>query len=138
MNMYSDSLRYKEQSIQTMTARELLGVVLDELVRRLYLARQSLHQQDFALFEQSLQRAVEIYNHLRLTLDHRYPISAELYNLYRVQTQFLYRLLASRSHAQMDEAVSLASDLRDTWWEAEQRSHIPSSRSALPAEGRAL
>lgn len=122
MNQHSVLPRYQEQAVRTMTAQELLGVVLDELVRRLYLARQSLMQADFDLFEASVRRAIEIYGYLCLTLNRSIPLSAELYELYRVQTQLLCRVLAGRSPDRMEEAVSLAKELRDTFETAEKQS----------------
>ena len=138
MNIYSTPSHYKEQTIQTMTSKELLGVVLDELVRRLYLARHSLQQKEYELVAQSLERSIEIYHYLRMTLNRSIPRSAELYELYQVQVQFLYRILASRSCLQMEEAVTMARELRDTFCEAEKASRTPSSGMTHSPEWRVL
>lgn len=78
--------QYKEQSINTMTQGELLLLLYDELVKRLTQAELALGKENWALFEASVQRSIDIINYLDQTLDQQYPISANLTQLYEYFT----------------------------------------------------
>lgn len=74
--------QYKTQSINTMTQGELLLLLYDELYKRLAQAELMLDQQNFPVYETSLERAVAIIEYLDATLDRQYPISKNLAQLY--------------------------------------------------------
>ncbi|MBQ6986835.1 MAG: flagellar protein FliS, partial [Oscillibacter sp.] len=74
--------QYKEQSLNTMTPGELLLLVLDELVKRLLRGDLALQQQNYELFDASIDRCIAIVRYLDDTLDRKYEISRELHRLY--------------------------------------------------------
>ena len=86
--------QYKQQSINSMTAGELLLLLYDELVKRSTLASMALDKQDFPQFENSVDRCVDIVNYLDDTLDHQYPISKDLSRMYEFFTYQLGRILS--------------------------------------------
>ena len=69
--------QYKAQSINTMTQGELLLLLYDELYKRLSQAELMLDQQNYSVYEASIERAVAIIEYLDATLDRKYPISWE-------------------------------------------------------------
>ncbi len=117
MNGYD---QYKTQSINTMTSGELLLLLYDELVKRLLRAELALDQENYELFEESVIRCREIIRYLEDTLDHQYPISAELSRLYEFFQYQLSRVTASRKKSILQELRPYIEDLRSSFREAEK------------------
>lgn len=111
---------YKEQSVNTMTPGEMLNLLYDELLKRLTRAELAIEKKDYDLFEQSMQRSVDIVIYLKKTLNHKYEISAELKRMYDF---FLYefgRIKAGRNAALIADVRPLIIDLRDAFREAQK------------------
>ncbi len=119
--MYTNGYdQYKTQSINTMTSGELLLLLYDELVKRMLRAELALDQENYELFEQSVIRCREIIRYLDDTLDHQYPISAELSRLYEFFQYQLSRVMASRKKSILQELRPYIEDLRSSFREAEK------------------
>ncbi len=99
---------YQEQGINDMTPGELLLLLYDELVKRLFRAGLALDKEDYDLFEASVDRSLDIIRYLDDTLDMQYPISR---NLNRLYDYFSYEL---------DRVKTMAGELRDTFREAQK------------------
>ena len=112
--------QYKQQSLNTMTPGELLLLVLDELVKRLMRGDLALQQQDYALFEASIDRCIAIVRYLDDTLDRKYEISRELHRLYEFFSYDLNRIKIGRNKPELDRLSPLIIDLRDTFRIAER------------------
>ena len=112
---------YKQQSLSTMTQGELLLLLLDELVKRLLRGELALEQQDYPLFEASMERCIDIVRYLDDTLDRRYEISQQLHRLYEFFTYDLTRVKIGRNKEELERLRPIITDLRDTFREAEQR-----------------
>lgn len=111
---------YKEQGINAMSQGELLLLLYDELVKRLLRAGLALDKEDFALFEASVDRALDIIRYLDDTLDMQYPISHNLNRLYDYFSYELNRAKAGRNRKELERVRTMASELRDTFREAEK------------------
>ena len=109
---------YKEQGINDMTPGELLLLLYDELVKRLLRAGLALDKQDYALFEASVDRCLDILRYLDDTLDMQYPISRNLNRLYDYFSYELNRVKAGRNRTELDRVKTMVGDLRDTFREA--------------------
>ncbi len=119
--MYEKGLQqYKEQSVMTMTQGELLVLLYDELLKRLKRAEISCENQVFDTFEQSIQRAVEILQYLKQTLNYDYAISRELANLYNFYIKELSRAKASRKVEPIQGIQPLISEVRSAFIEAKK------------------
>ncbi len=112
--------QYKQQSLNTMTPGELLLLVLDELVKRLMRGDLALQQQDYELFEASIDRCIAIVRYLDDTLDRKYEISRELHRLYEFFSYDLNRIKIGRNKQELDRLSPLIIDLRDTFRMAER------------------
>lgn len=117
MNGYD---QYKAQSINTMTSSELLMLLYDELVKRILRAELALDQENYDLFSQSIDRSREIVRYLNDTLDHQFPISAELSRLYEFFQFELSRVSASRKKEILEELKPLVEELRNSFRQAEK------------------
>lgn len=111
---------YKEQSISTMTQRELLLLLYDELVKRLLRCDLALAKKDYPLLEASADRSIQILQYLDDTLDHNYPISGELHRLYEFFIFELNRVKIGRNKDRLDKIRPMIVDLRDTFRAADK------------------
>ncbi len=111
---------YKEQTVNTMTSGEMLNLLYDELLKRLTRAELALEKDDFELFEQSVQRAVDIVTYLKDTLNHNFEISAELRRMYDFFLYEFSRMRAGRNSEVIKEVRPLIIDLRDAFKEAQR------------------
>lgn len=117
MNGYQN---YKNQTVNTMTPGEMLNLLFDELLKRMTRAELALEKKDYELFDQSVQRSIDIVTYLKNTLNFNFDISMELRRLYDF---FLYefgRIMAGRNSAVIAELRPLIIDLRDAFKEAQQ------------------
>ncbi|TCS82802.1 flagellar export chaperone FliS [Muricomes intestini] len=112
--------QYKEQSVMTMTPGELLLLLYDELMKRLKRAEIALDTKNYELFEQSVDRSVEIVKYLKDTLNHSYEISTELGSMYDFFIYELSRLQAGRKKKTIQELQPLVKELRDAFAVAEK------------------
>ena len=109
---------YKEQGINDMTPGELLLLLYDELVKRLLRAGLALDKKDYALFEASIDRGLDIIRYLDDTLDMQYPISRNLNRLYDYFSYELNRVKAGRNRTELNRVETMVGELRDTFREA--------------------
>ena len=106
---------YKEQAINTMTQGELLLVLYDELVKRAKRAELALEKENYPLFEESIQRCIDIIRYLNDTLDRKYPISYEIARLYDFFSYDLNRIKYGRNKEELARLQPMLADLRDTF-----------------------
>ena len=111
---------YKEQGINEMTPGELLMLLYDELVKRLLRAGLALDKKDYALFEASVDRSLDIIRYLDDTLDVQYPISRNLNRLYDYFSYELNRVKAGRNKTELDRVKTMVGELRDSFREAQK------------------
>ena len=112
--------QYKTQSINTMTQGELLLLLYDELYKRLAQAELMLDQQNFPVYEESLDQAVAIVEYLDATLDRQYPISKNLAQLYEYFTYELGRAKIGRRKEVLTHTKSMIGELRDAFRQAQK------------------
>lgn len=110
--------QYKMQSVNTMTSGEMLLLLYDELLKRLARAQVALEDENYDLFNQSVQRSKEIVQYLDFTLNMEYKISYELRRMYEFFLYELSRLQAGRKVAVFQELKPLVGELRDAFKEA--------------------
>ena len=116
--------QYKMQSVNTMTSGEMLLLLYDELLKRLARAQVALEDENYDLFNQSVQRSKEIVQYLDFTLNMDYKISYELRRMYEFFLFELSRLQAGRKVAVIQELKPLVGDLRDAFKEASKTAAV--------------
>ena len=112
--------QYKEQSVNTMTQGELLLLLYDELYKRLSQAELMLDQQNFPVYEASIERSVAIIDYLDSTLDRQYPISGNLAQLYEYFTYERGRAKIGRRKEVLTHVKSMVGELRDAFRQAQK------------------
>ena len=121
--------QYKQQSINSMTAGELLLLLYDELVKRSTLASIALDKADWPTFEATMDRCIDIVNDLDETLDHKYPISRDLSRMYDYFTYEMGRVKIGRNKAVLEQLRPMLADMRDTFRAAEKNSGSQEKRA---------
>ena len=116
--------QYKLQSVNTMTNGEMLLLLYDELIKRLARAQIALEDENYDLFNQSVQRSKEIVQYLNNTLNMNYKISYELRRMYDFFLFELSRLQAGRKVAVIQELKPLVAELRDAFKEASKTAAV--------------
>ena len=116
--------QYKMQSVNTMTSGEMLLLLYDELLKRLTRAQVALEDENYDLFNQSVQRSKEIVQYLDFTLNMDYKISYELRRMYEFFLFELSRLQAGRKVAVIQELKPLVAELRDAFKEASKTAAV--------------
>ena len=116
--------QYKLQSVNTMTSGEMLLFLYDELIKRLARAQIALEDENYDLFNQSVQRSKEIVQYLNNTLNMNYKISYELRRMYDFFLFELSRLQAGRKAAVIQELKPLVAELRDAFKEASKTAAV--------------
>lgn len=116
--------QYKLQSVNTMTSGEMLLLLCDELIKRLARAQIALEDENYDLFNQSVQRSKEIVQYLNNTLNMNYKISYELRRMYDFFLFELSRLQAGRKAAVIQELKPLVAELRDAFKEASKTAAV--------------
>lgn len=111
---------YREDALNTMTPGELLLLVYDELVKRLTQAQLTLEKEDYTAFETAVDRAVDVVHYLDDTLDHQYPISAQLARLYDYFCYELSRVKSGRNKTELERVKRMACELRESFRTAEK------------------
>ncbi|MEG0780745.1 MAG: flagellar export chaperone FliS, partial [Oscillospiraceae bacterium] len=91
----------QEQNVNDMTPGQLLTLLYDELVKRVARAELALERQNYDLFEESVDRSIDIIHYLDDTLDPQYPISGDLTRLYEFFCYELCRVKAGRNRTEL-------------------------------------
>ena len=78
----------------------------------------ALDKADYALFEASVDRCLDIIRYLDDTLDMQYPISRNLNRLYDYFGFELNRVKAGRNKTELERVRTMVGELRDTFREA--------------------
>ena len=120
--------QYQQNSIMTATPEELTLMLYNGCIKGIRLAKIGLEDKDYEKANLYLCKAQAIIRELRATLDMKYDISKNLYELY---TYFLDRLIEAnvkKESSILDEVEQFVSDLRDTWAEAMKDARIKQAR----------
>lgn len=116
--------QYQQNSIMTATPEELTLMLYNGCIKGIRLAKIGLEDKDYEKANLYMCKAQAIIRELRATLDMKYDISKNLYELY---TYFLDRLIEAnikKESSILDEVEQFVSDLRDTWAEAMKDARI--------------
>lgn len=116
--------QYQQNSIMTATPEELTLMLYNGCIKGIRLAKVGLEEKDYEKANLYMCKAQAIIRELRATLDMKYDIAKNLYDLY---TYFLDRLIEANVKKEasiLDEVEQFVSDLRDTWSEAMKDARI--------------
>lgn len=110
--------QYRENTVYTSSPEELTLMLYNGLVRFILQAQLAIDEKNMEKAHNSITRAEDIVLHFQATLDMKYEISQGLNLIY----DYMYRRLTDanikKDKLVLEEVLSLAKELRDTWAQA--------------------
>jgi flagellar secretion chaperone FliS len=114
---YAALNKYKENSVTTATPEELTLMLYDGAIKFMNIAKFSIEKKEMEKAHNSLVRAQDIINELNYSLDMKYEISSEMRDLYDFIMSKLIDGNLQKDTNHIDDALSITSEMRDTWKE---------------------
>lgn len=123
--------QYKEQSLSTMAPGELLVKLFDEVIKQCRLSAIAIRSKDYGQANDGLTKSQTIITTLMSSLDMRYPISAELREMYVFLGKQLLNANLQKDAILIEQVLPLIKDLRDSFEQADkisrQNKHVPAA-----------
>lgn len=116
--------QYQQNSIMTATPEELTLMLYNGCIKAIRFSKVAIEDKDFEKTNVYICKAEAIIRELRATLDMKYDISKNLYDLY---TYFLDRLIESnvkKDTGILNEIEGFVVQLRDAWTQAMKDARI--------------
>jgi flagellar protein FliS len=118
MAIYKAYNQYKENSILTSTPEELTLMLFNGIVKFIMQSQLAIEENQLEKANNAILRAQDIITELQSTLDTRYEISKSMALLYDYMQRRLIDANVSKDSKVLDEVLSYATELRDTWVQA--------------------
>lgn len=115
-------MKYKQQSVMTMTQGEMVVKLYDELIKQLSAGCVYIENKDIVGRNMALQKAQRILNHFRVTLNFDIPMSKDLDSLYDYFVNRTVSANVKQDTAPLQEIIPMITELRDTFSQAEKSS----------------
>lgn len=120
-NMYEN---YKNQSILTMTQSELLIKLYDELSLQLNLGIKAIDDKNYEKANNALFKSQKMITYLNATLNHKYPVAANLEQLYEFFNRQLLHANMTKNKNEVAQVLDMVNSLRDAWKQADKLSRV--------------
>ena len=114
------SQQYKQQSVMSMTAVEMLTALYDAAMKDFELAKIANEKNDIQGINKTLQKVQAIFRYLRSNLDFKYDISKNLDQLYEYFLNVAIQANIKKDFSQIDEVIAMIKELRDTYVQADK------------------
>ncbi|MBR3788715.1 MAG: flagellar export chaperone FliS [Clostridia bacterium] len=114
------SQQYKQQSVMSMTAVEMLTALYDAAMKDFELAKIANGKNDIQGVNKNLQKVQAIFRYLRANLDFKYDISKNLDQLYEYFLNVAIQANIKKDFSQVDEVITMIKELRDTYVQADR------------------
>jgi flagellar protein FliS len=113
--------QYRTTSVQTASPVKLLLMVYDGLIVSIKKGKQEIEADKPAQAHISIVKAQDILTELMSNLNMDYPISQNLFQLYDYMKQRLVESNIKKNADMLEEVLTFAQELRDTWVQAAQK-----------------
>jgi flagellar protein FliS len=116
---------YNDSKVMTASPAELTLMLYEGAIKFCNIAIMAIEKNDIQKSNLNIIKAENIIMELRSTLDMKYPVSEQLDSIY----DYIYRCLVEanikKDKDQVENALSLIRELRDTWKEAMKLANSP-------------
>jgi flagellar protein FliS len=129
MSLNKAVYQYQQSSVFTATPEELTLMLYNGCIKAIRLAEVTVEEKNYEKANYYICKAEAIIRELRNTLDMKYEISENLYNLY---TYFLNRLIEANVKKDkniLEEVLHFVEEIRDTWSQAMKQARIENSQN---------
>ncbi|HHW01026.1 MAG TPA: flagellar export chaperone FliS [Clostridiaceae bacterium] len=128
MAIYNGYSQYKENSIYTSTPEELVLMLYNGLVKFIMQALSAVGEKNYEKANEAIKRAEDIVAHFQCTLDMKYGISKDLMKMYDFMYSRLIDANLKKDKKILQELLTYAKDLRDTWMKAMKLAKRPGNK----------
>lgn len=129
MSLNKAVYQYQQSSVFTATPEELTLMLYNGCIKAIRFAELTIEEKNYEKTNYYICKAEAIIRELRNTLDMKYEISENLYNLY---TYFLNRLIEANIKKEktiLEEVLHFVEEIRDTWSQAMKQARIENSQN---------
>jgi len=121
--MYTNGYNvYKNNSVNYASKEQLLLMLVDGAVKFAKIARQAMVDKDIKKAHENVVKTEDIFLELMATLDTSAGKWAEnMFAVYRFINEKLFEANIKKDVAIMDDVLPLIEDVRNIWYEAEER-----------------
>lgn len=129
MSLNKAVYQYQQSSVFTATPEELTLMLYNGCIKAIRFAEVTVEEKNYEKANYYICKAEAIIRELRNTLDMKYEISENLYNLY---TYFLNRLIEANVKKDkniLEEVLHFVEEIRDTWSQAMKQARIENSQN---------
>lgn len=129
MSLNKAVYQYQQSSVFTATPEELTLMLYNGCIKAIRFAEVTVEEKNYEKTNYYICKAEAIIRELRNTLDMKYEISENLYNLY---TYFLNRLIEAnikKDKTILEEVLHFVEEIRDTWSQAMKQARIENSQN---------
>lgn len=129
MSLNKAVYQYQQSSVFTATPEELTLMLYNGCIKGIRFAELAIDDKNYEKANYYICKAEAIIRELRNTLDMKYEISENLYNLY---TYFLNRLIEAnvkKDKSILEEVLHFVEEIRDTWSQAMKQARIENSQN---------
>ncbi|ERG68137.1 MULTISPECIES: flagellar export chaperone FliS [Exiguobacterium] len=109
---------YQNSAVTTANSQELTLMLYDGALKFMRLAKLAIEQGNSDLKNTNIQKTQAIFQELRLTLNKKIAVSANLDSLYEYMWRRLVDANVKNDTTILDEVLDFTTELRDTWKEA--------------------
>jgi len=130
MNPYAN---YRDQSVNTATPGELIVMLFNGALRNISIASNAINNRDIESAHNAIIKTQNIFCALLAGLDQSLEVSRGIKDLYDYILDRLVDANIKKDKDVLAEVSELTQELRDTWQEAERKTHMTQARSAQRA-----
>lgn len=114
-------LAYKQQSVMTMTAVDMLSMLYDGLIKSLTCATMAFESKDIVSINEHLQKAQAILHYLQNTLDGQYEVASELNALYDYFLHTIVQANVKKDLKELPTLIQMIGELRESYVQADKK-----------------
>lgn len=119
--MQNPYAKYQQQSVMTMTQGDMIGLLYDEVEKRLNKGLFCMESGDYEGCNTHFKKAQAIITHLSATLDHRYEVSAGLNSLYEFFNHQIFEANVKKVPEPVKEILPMVAELREVFAQADRQ-----------------
>ncbi len=110
--MEGEKLRAYTARITQANRSELVVITFDLIIESIEEAKKSFESEDYLTYERELKRVQKLLNELMGSLDHRFPVAKDLFQLYSFSNRRVVVALFKRKPELLDNVISIMEKLR--------------------------
>lgn len=116
-NAQTQFQQYNNSKVLTASPAELTLMLYEGAIKFCNIAVAAIEKKDMQKAHTNIMKAERIVNHLRVTLDMKYPVAADFERIYEYLERRLVEANLHKNVAVLEEVLMHLRSVRDTWKE---------------------